>query len=99
MPNLENLKKQAKLILRWHREGHYPVAAQIRRLVPRFLKMADSEILAASFKLSDAQTMVARQHGFDSWQALKTGLSATSSKVKSSPAKATIVGAEPQLFG
>ena len=98
MPNLENLKKQAKLILRWHREGHYPVAAQIRRLVPRFLKMADSEILAASFKLSDAQTMVARQHGFDSWQALKTGLSATSSKVKSSPAKATIVGAEPQLF-
>ena len=30
MPNLENLKKQAKLILRWHRERHYPVAAQIR---------------------------------------------------------------------
>jgi hypothetical protein len=27
MPNLENLKKQAKLILRWHRERHYPVAA------------------------------------------------------------------------
>jgi catechol 2,3-dioxygenase-like lactoylglutathione lyase family enzyme len=98
MPNLENLKKQAKLILRWHREGHYPVAAQIRGLVPRFLKMADSEILAASFKLSDAQDMVARQHGFDSWQALKTGLSTTSRKVKSSPAKATIVGAEPQLF-
>jgi hypothetical protein len=23
MPNLENLKKQAKLILRWHRERHY----------------------------------------------------------------------------
>ncbi len=22
MPNLENLKKQAKLILRWHRERH-----------------------------------------------------------------------------
>lgn len=98
MPNLENLKKQAKLILRWHREGHYPVAAQIRGLVPRFLKMVDSEILATSFKLSDAQDMVARQHGFDSWQALKTGLSTTSRKVKSSPSKATIVGAEPQLF-
>jgi len=98
MPNLENLKKQAKLILRWHREGHYPVAAQIRGLVPRFLKMADSEILAASFKLSDAQDMVARQHGFDSWQALETGLSTTSRKLKSSPSKATIVGAEPQLF-
>ena len=98
MPNLENLKKQAKLILRWHRERHYPVAAQIRALLPRFLNMPDSEILAASFKLSDAQEMVARQHGFDSWQALKTGLSTMSPKVKSAPSKATIVGAEPQLF-
>ena len=103
MPNLENLKKQAKLILRWHRERHYPVAAQIREHLPRFLNMPDSEILAASFKLSDAQEMVARQQGFDSWKALKTGLSKTPLKVKSSPpksapSKATIVCAEPQLF-
>jgi len=98
MPNLENLKKQAKLILRWHRERNYPVAAQIRGLMPRFLNMPDSEILAANFKLSDAQDMVARQQGFASWQALKTGLSTTSRKVKSSPSKATIVCAEPQLF-
>ncbi|HEY2547933.1 MAG TPA: VOC family protein [Candidatus Acidoferrum sp.] len=98
MPDLENLKKQAKLILRWHRERHYPVAAQIRRLIPRFLNMPDSEILAASFKLGDAQEMVARQHGFDSWQALKAGLSTTPRKVKSPPAKATISGAQPQLL-
>src|SRR5260370_6100105 len=98
MPNLENLKKQAKLILRWHRESHYPVAAQIRGHLPRFLNLPDSEILAASFKLSDAQEMVARQQGFDSWQALKTGLSTTSLKVKAPPLKATIVNAEPQLF-
>jgi len=103
MPNLENLKKQAKLILRLHRARHYPVAAQIRALLPRFLSMPDSEILAASFKLNDAQEMVARQQGFDSWQALKTGLSTTPHKVKSSssksaPSKATIVGVEPQLF-
>ena len=98
MPNLENLKKQAKLILRWHRERHYPVAAQIRVHLPRFLNMSDPEILAASFQLSDAQKMVARQHGFDSWQALKTSPSTTPNKVKSSSSKATIVAAEPQLF-
>jgi uncharacterized glyoxalase superfamily protein PhnB len=98
MPNLENLKKQAKVILRWHRDRHYPVAAQIRGLVPRFMNMSDSEILAASFKLSDAQEMVARQHGFDSWQNLKTGLSTTPRKLGSSPSKATIVGVEPQLL-
>ena len=104
MPNLENLKKQAKLIVRWHRERHYPVAAQIRGHLPRFLNMPDSQILAASFRLSDAQELVARQQGFDSWQALKTGLStATPLKAKappskSSPSKAAIVSAEPQLF-
>ena len=98
MPNLENLKKQAKLILRWHRERHYPVAAQIRALLPRFLNMPDAEILAANFKLSDAQEMVARQNGFDSWQVLKAGLSTTSRRVRSSPSKARIVSAEPQLL-
>lgn len=113
MPNLENLKKQAKLILRWHRERHYPVAAQIRAHLPRFRNMPDSEILASGFKLSDAQELVARQQGFDSWQALKTGLLAAPLKVKasplrssplkvppseSSPSKAMIVSAEPQLF-
>ena len=98
MPNLENLKKQAKLILRWHGERHFPVAVQIREHLARFAKMRDSEILAANFKLSDAQEMVARQHGFGSWQALKAGLPATTSAAKSSPSKATIVGAEPQLL-
>jgi uncharacterized glyoxalase superfamily protein PhnB len=63
-----------------------------------FLNMPDSEILAANCKLSDAQEMVARQHGLDSWLALKAGLSTTSRRVKSSASKATIVGAEPQLF-
>jgi uncharacterized glyoxalase superfamily protein PhnB len=98
MHNLENLKKQAKLILRWHRERHYPVAAQIREHLPRFLNMPDSEIIEASFKLSDAQEMVSRQQGFDSWRALKTGLSIKPLEVKSAPSKATIVCAEPQLF-
>ncbi len=98
MPHLENLKKQAKLVLRWHREHHYPVAAQIRQHLPRFRNMPDAEILDASFKLGEAQELVARQQGFESWQALKTGLSTTSPEVKASPSKATIVGVEPQLF-
>src|SRR5262249_22070645 len=84
--------------LRWHREQHYPVAAQIRRFVPRFLNVPDAEILASAFRLRDAQELVARRHGFDSWQALKTGLPATSRKVKPSPSKATIVVSEPQLL-
>jgi len=98
MPNIENLKKQAKLILRWHRERHYPVAAQIRADLPRFRHLSDPEVLAASFKLSDAQEMVARQHGFESWQALKTGVATMSETAERSTAKAVLTSAYPQLF-
>jgi len=98
MPNLENLKRQAKLILRWHRDRYFPVAAQIRSGLPRYSQMTDSEILAQSFRLSDAQEMVARQHGFESWHALKTGLPTMSDHAETISAKAIIAGAEPQLF-
>jgi uncharacterized glyoxalase superfamily protein PhnB len=74
MPNLENLRKQAKLYLRWHRDGYHPVAATIRAILPRYKHLTDRQVLAESFKLSDAQELVARQSGFESWQALKTGV-------------------------
>ena len=67
-------------------------------MLPRFSNTPDAEILAAKFKLSDAQEMIARQHGFDSRQALKDGAPTTSREKKSSPAKATLVYAEPQLL-
>jgi catechol 2,3-dioxygenase-like lactoylglutathione lyase family enzyme len=98
MPNLENLRKQAKLVLRWHRDRHYPVAAQIRSSLPRFSQMTDPEILAQSFKLSDAQELVARQHGFDSWQALKTGMDTMPDHAATTSTKAVITAAEPQLL-
>src|SRR5277367_5396538 len=76
MPNLENLKKQAKQYLRWHRERYYPVAARIRAVLPRFRHLSDREVLAGSFKLSDAQELVARKAGFESWDSLRKGLNA-----------------------
>jgi uncharacterized glyoxalase superfamily protein PhnB len=76
MPNLENLRKQAKLYLRWHRERHHPVAGQIRAVLPRFKDLTDRQILDAEFKLGDAQELVARQSGFETWQALKSGVQA-----------------------
>ena len=98
MPNLENLKKQAKLILRWHRERYYPVAAQIRAALPRFRQMSDPEILASTFKLSDAQEMIARQSDFENWQALKSGLKAMPQQTDQTIAKATITATAAQLF-
>jgi len=99
MPNLENLRKQAKLVLRWHRDRYYPVAAQIRSGLPRFSRMTDPDILGHSFRLSDAQELVARQHGFESWQALKTGLSTMPDHADTpSTTKVVITAVEPELF-
>jgi uncharacterized glyoxalase superfamily protein PhnB len=73
MSNLENLRKQAKQYLRWHRDRYYPVAAIIRKYLPRFGQFSDRVILAADFKLADAQELVAREKGFEGWQALRIG--------------------------
>jgi uncharacterized glyoxalase superfamily protein PhnB len=81
MPNLENLRKQAKQFLRWHRDRYYPVAAQIRAALPRFRHLSDEQILDANFKLADAQELVARQMGFEGWLALKSGAEAMSDEM------------------
>lgn len=62
--NRENLRKQAKQYVRWHRNGYYPVAAQIRAMLPRFHHRTDVQVVKHPFKLSDAQELVARQSGF-----------------------------------
>jgi uncharacterized glyoxalase superfamily protein PhnB len=94
--DLENLRKQAKLYLRWHRDGYHPVAAKIRSLLRRFRGLDDHAVMASTFKLADAQEMVARQSGFESWQALKTGArSMTSGTTVTTPIISQI---EAQLF-
>jgi catechol 2,3-dioxygenase-like lactoylglutathione lyase family enzyme len=98
MPNLENLKKQAKLYLRWHRDRHYPVAARIRAVLPSFRHLSDREILAHSFMLSDAQELIARKAGFDSWEALRKGVQTMTDKQLVTRSKPTLLAAEPQLF-
>jgi catechol 2,3-dioxygenase-like lactoylglutathione lyase family enzyme len=97
MPNLENLRKQAKLYLRWHRERHHPVAAQIRAVLPRFKDLTDRQILERDFKLGDAQELVARQSGFETWQALKAGVQ---TMPDTAPAAVTpkLSAVEPELF-
>jgi len=75
MSNLENLKKQAKALVRLHREKSYHLAVVARETLPKFSGLRDREILAGEFKLSDAQELIARQQGHPSWAALKACLS------------------------
>ncbi|MBB3541055.1 MULTISPECIES: VOC family protein [unclassified Rhizobium] len=98
MPNIENLRKQAKSYLRWHRERYYPVAAQIRWILPRYRDQSDREILDADFKLSDAQELVARKHGFADWPALIKGIETVTKSTASDNRRPFVLSAEPQLF-
>ena len=98
MPNIENLKKQAKQYLRWHRERYYPVAPQIRAALARFRHLSDEQILDASFKLADAQELVARQMGFEGWQALKSGAHAMTNEAGHPVSRPILTSTEAQLF-
>lgn len=97
MSTLEHHRKQAKLYLKWHRDRHYPVAEMIRALLPRFRDLTDREILDGMFKLADAQELVARKSGSESWQALTKGLPTTTGPTTKAE-KPELTLAEPQLF-
>jgi uncharacterized glyoxalase superfamily protein PhnB len=98
MPNLENLKKQAKQYLRWHRERYYPVAAKIRAALPRFHGLSDAQIMEGNFRLADAQELVARERGFEGWPALKSGADSMTEKVRRTAQRPILNSTEAQLF-
>jgi catechol 2,3-dioxygenase-like lactoylglutathione lyase family enzyme len=97
-PSLETLKKRAKQIVRWRRDGVYTVAEQIRSILPRFAGMSDEQIFAAQFRLADAQEMIARQNGFESWQALRTGYETMSTPDTSMSQPVFLQNATPIVF-
>src|SRR5690349_2053320 len=58
-PSLEHLQKQAKDLLRAYRAGD---PAVIEKLQP---------VASAGPRLADAQFVIAREHGFETWAKLK----------------------------
>jgi catechol 2,3-dioxygenase-like lactoylglutathione lyase family enzyme len=98
MSSLEHLRKQARLYLRWHRQRYYPVAVQIRSVLARFRDLSDREVLDSGFKLSDAQELVARKSGFESWLALIKGVRSMKESPASTGGTSVIVASEPQVF-
>ena len=69
-PNLEHLKKQAKSLLQ---AAQAQDADALRRFaaLPAFAQMSATELSTADFALHDAQSVIAREHGFESWNALR----------------------------
>jgi uncharacterized glyoxalase superfamily protein PhnB len=70
---LEVFRKQAKQLVRWHHEGDYSVGGRVRGLA-RFRELTDREILAREFSLGEAQEIIAREQGFETWAALRAAI-------------------------
>jgi uncharacterized glyoxalase superfamily protein PhnB len=70
MPTLDTYRKQAKLLLRWHREKNYSIGEHVRRL-ERYQSLNDREALALNFPLTLAQEIIAIEAGHQTWAELK----------------------------
>jgi ankyrin repeat protein len=66
-PNLEQHKKQAKDLVRDCALGLPAALERIARHHPRLHKLSPAETTTANFTLTDAQLVLAREHGFESW--------------------------------
>jgi hypothetical protein len=69
-PNLEQLKKQAKSLLDGAK-GRDPDALKRFAVLPALAGKSLEEVSAFGLALHDAQSVIAREHGFPSWNALR----------------------------
>ena len=70
-PDLGHLKKQAKDLLASYRRGEPVALARFRAALPAAAGRADAAIADLGLKLHDAQSCLAREHGFASWADLR----------------------------
>jgi ankyrin repeat protein len=66
-PSLEQYKKQAKELLKAYRSADVETIRRVKRNHPRFEKLAEPGFDISKFALADAQLVIAREHGFESW--------------------------------
>jgi hypothetical protein len=74
-PNLEQLKNQAKSLLKGHRNASAEAFSRVREHHPRWRGSSDAALAGARFTLADAQLVIANEYGFATWRALKAYVS------------------------
>jgi ankyrin repeat protein len=84
-PSLAQLKLQAKELQRLHREKRQPAAARIIANHPRLSTRDAQAVFDTPLKLADAQLVIAREHGFESWAAMKHEVETPSRLAKFTP--------------
>lgn len=70
-PDIGQLKKQAKDLLALYRRGDPAAMQRFRESLPATRGKEDQDLLVMSLRLHDAQSCLAREHGFPSWADLQ----------------------------
>jgi flagellar motor component MotA len=70
-PSIEQLKKQAKDLLKAHKSADFGAATRIREWLPRLSEVSEEDVLAADLSLQEAQHVIACDYGFRGWNWLQ----------------------------
>ena len=97
MPTIETYRKQAKLLLRWHREKNYSVGGKFRML-ERFRSLTDRQALDMKLTLTLAQEIVAVEAGYKDWAELKSATAGTAKVPRDSSTPPRIKDVAPILL-
>ncbi|HEY1993260.1 MAG TPA: hypothetical protein VGG81_02570, partial [Edaphobacter sp.] len=81
--SLEQYRKQAKALLKDQKNGDAEALERMRQHHPRFAKLMDLELRNGRMLLADAQLVLAREHGFESWPRFAKHVEALSRKSSS----------------
>src|SRR5689334_8738143 len=93
-PSLEQLKKQARDLLKQMRMSAVEALQRVRTSHPRLVDKRSIE--AAKLSLSDAQLVIAREYGFESWPKLKRHVeSVLAASATSEPGATAMQTAQP----
>lgn len=71
-PSLEQLKKQAKSLLKRQQAADSEALTHIRENHPRWRNLSEEQVAASPFALADAQLVIASEYGFASWSKLQS---------------------------
>lgn len=78
-PDLEFLKKEAKVLRALHKQGNVSCCERLRQNDISYKTRSDSELLSSKFSINDAQRIIAREYGYPSWATLKHYIQSLSS--------------------
>ena len=97
MSRLDIYRKQAKQLVRWHRDGNHSIGGRIRGLA-RYRTLTDREALALAFPLREAQEIIALESGYASWAALKLAVVDGPAQTRSTAKTLRLTRAVPVLL-